>query len=130
MEKMQEKKRLRINIVRNVKEAVDPFDPMSRHDFGAEFQPCLIGEKEYPNIYLDHDITDEEFESALDILVTHMMQHQLHSINLDLDIRDKILEDRNKPMEITLKELKHFFGRDVVIVQRKEEENGEQQSTN
>lgn len=116
MEKMQEKKRLRINIVRNVKEAV--------------FQPCLIGEKEYPNIYLDHDITDEEFENALDILVTHMMQHQLHSVNLDLDIRDKILEDRNKPMEITLEELKHFFGRDVVIVQRKEEENGERQSSN
>ena len=76
------------------------------------------------------DITDEEFEDALDTLVTHMMQHQLHSINLDLDIRDKILEDRNKPMEVTLEELKHFFGRDVVIVQRKEEENGEQQSTN
>ena len=129
MEKMQEKKRLRINIVRNVNEAVDPFDPMNP-DFGAEFQPCLIGEDEYPRIYKDHSITDEEFEDALDTLVTHMMQHQLHSINLDLDIRDKILEDRNKPMEITLEELKHFFGRDVVIVQRKEEENGEQQSTN
>lgn len=129
MEKMQEKKRLRINIVRNVNEAVGPFDPINP-DFGAEVQPCLIGEKEYPNIYLDHDITDEEFESALDTLVTHMMQHQLYSVNLDLDIRDKILEDRNKPMEITLEELKHFFGRDVVIVQRKEEENGEQQSAN
>lgn len=129
MEKMQEKKRLRINIVRNVNEAVESLDPMNPN-FGAEFQPCLIGEKEYPNIYLDHPITDEEFESALDILVTHMMQHQLHSINLDLDIRDKILEDRNKPMEVTLEELKHFFGRDVVIVQRKEEENEEQQSTN
>ena len=128
MEKMQEKKRLRINIVRNVNEAVESLDPMNPN-FGAEFQPCLIGEKEYPNIYLDHDITDEEFESALDILVTHMMQHQLHSINLDLDIRDKILEDRNKPMEVTLEELKHFFGRDVVIVQRKEEENGEQQQS-
>lgn len=129
MEKMQEKKRLRINIVRNVNEAVESLDPMNPN-FGAEFQPCLIGEKEYPNIYLDHPITDEEFESALDILVTHMMQHQLHSVNLDLDIRDKILEDRNKPMEVTLEELKHFFGRDVVIVQRKEEENGEQQSAN
>lgn len=129
MEKMQEKKRLRINIVRNVREAVEPFDPMNP-DFGAEFQPCLIGEDEYPRIYKDHPITDEEFEDALDILVTHMMQRQLHSINLDLDIRDKILEDRNKPMEVTLEELKHFFGRDVVIVQRKEEENGEQQSAN
>lgn len=129
MEKMQEKKRLRINIVRNVREAVEPFDPMNP-DFGAEFQPCLIGEDEYPRIYKDHPITDEEFEDALDILVTHMMQHQLHSVNLDLDIRDKILEDRNKPMEVTLEELKHFFGRDVVIVQRKEEENGEQQSAN
>lgn len=129
MEKMQEKKRLRINIVRNVREAVKPFDPMNP-DFGAEFQPCLIGEDEYPRIYKDHPITDEEFEDALDILVTHMMQHQLHSVNLDLDIRDKILEDRNKPMEVTLEELKHFFGRDVVIVQRKEEENGEQQSAN
>lgn len=129
MEKMQEKKRLRINIVRNVREAVEPFDPMNP-DFGAEFQPCLIGEDEYPRIYKDHLITDEEFEDALDILVTHMMQHQLHSVNLDLDIRDKILEDRNKPMEVTLEELKHFFGRDVVIVQRKEEENGEQQSAN
>lgn len=129
MEKMQEKKRLKINIVRNVKEAVEPFDPMNP-DFGAEFQPCLIGEDEYPRIYKDHPITDEEFEDALDTLITHMMQHQLHSINLDLDIRDKILEDRSKPIELTLDELKHFFGRDVVIVQRKEEENGEQQSTN
>lgn len=129
MEKMQEKKRLKINIVRNIKEAVEPFDPMNP-DFGAEFQPCLIGEDEYPRIYKDHPITDEEFEDALDTLITHMMQHQLHSINLDLDIRDKILEDRSKPIELTLDELKHFFGRDVVIVQRKEEENGEQQSTN
>lgn len=129
MEKIQEKKRLRINIVRNVNEAVESLDPMNPN-FGAEFQPCLIGEDEYPRIYKDHSITDEEFEDALDTLVTHMMQHQLHSINLDLDIRDKILEDRNKPMEVTLEELKHFFGRDVVIVQRKEEENGDQQSTN
>lgn len=129
MEKMQEKKRLRINIVRNVNEAVESLDPMNPN-FGAEFQPCLIGEDEYPRIYKDHSITDEEFEDALDTLITHMMQHQLHSINLDLDIRDKILEDRSKPMEVTLEELKHFFGRDVVIVQRKEEENGEQQSTN
>ena len=129
MEKMQEKKRLRINIVRNVNETVESLDPMNPN-FGAEFQPCLIGEDEYPRIYKDHSITDEEFEDALDTLVTHMMQHQLHSINLDLDIRDNILEDRNKPMEVTLEELKHFFGRDVVIVQRKEEENGEQQSAN
>ena len=126
---MEEKKRLRINIVRNVNETVESLDPMNPN-FGAEFQPCLIGEDEYPRIYKDHSITDEEFEDALDTLVTHMMQHQLHSINLDLDIRDKILEDRNKPMEVTLEELKHFFGRDVVIGQRKEEENGEQQSTN
>ena len=76
MEKMQEKKRLRINIVRNVKEAVEPFDSMNP-DFGAEFQPCLIREDEYPRIYKDHSITDEEFEDALDTLVTHMMQHQL-----------------------------------------------------
>ena len=128
MEKMQEKKRLRINIVRNVNEAVESLYPMNPN-FGAEFQPCLIGEDEYPRIYKDHSITDEEFEDALDTLITHMMQHQLHSINLDLDIRDKILEDRNKPMEVTLEELKHFFGRDVVIVQRKEEENGEQQQS-
>ena len=50
MEKMQEKKRLRINIVRNVNEAVESLDPMNPN-FGAEFQPCLIGEYEYPNIY-------------------------------------------------------------------------------
>ena len=129
MEKMQEKKRLRINIVRNVNETVESLDPMNPN-FGAEFQPCSIAEDEYPRIYTDHSITDDDLEDALDTSVTHMMQHQLHSINLDLDIRDKILEDRNKPMEVTLEELKHFFGRDVVIVQRKEEENGEKQSTN
>lgn len=87
-----------------------------------EKKNVLLGEDEYPIIYKDHPITDEEFEDAIDIIVTHAMQRQIHTVNVDLDVKSKIVEERNKPLEITLEELSHFFGgREIVIVGKKEE---------
>ena len=130
IENQKIKKQLKINLVRVVEKGEYKPELPNPIEQQVELVPCLIGKDEFPKIYKDHSITDEEFEEALDIIITEMMQRELHTITLDLDIRQRILEDRDKPMELTLEDLKHMFGRDVVIVQRKEEENGEQQSTN
>lgn len=120
------KKQLKINLFRIIEKGEFP-NPIEQQ---VELVPCLIGKDEFPKIYKDHPITDEEFEEALDIIITEMMQRELHTITLDLDIRQRILEDRDKPMELTLDDLKHMFGRDVVIVQRKDEEDANQPSGN
>lgn len=120
------KKQLKINLFRIIEKG-EFSNPIEQQ---VELVPCLIGKDEFPKIYKDHPITDEEFEEALDIIITEMMQRELHTITLDLDIRQRILEDRDKPMELTLDDLKHMFGRDVVIVQRKDEEDANQPSGN
>lgn len=97
---------------------------------GEEYNsPAILREDEYPYIYKGHEnITDKEFNDALDVIITHAMKLQLHTIRVDLDIKSKINEERTKPLEISLQELSAMFdGREIIIVNDKElgDDNGE-----
>lgn len=85
-------------------------------------EPVLIDDGEYPAIFQDHPISDEEFEDAISVIVTHAMQRQLHTVTVDLNVHNKIIEERNKPLRISLEELSAMFGgREIVIVGSKSE---------
>lgn len=94
-------------------------------NYEVDATPALINEVEYPYIYQDHQISDEEFENAIDTLITHCMQRQLHTITIDLSIKNKIEEQKTKPLELTIEDIEHMFGRKVVIVKSKPEEGCE-----
>lgn len=70
---------------------------------------------EYPNVYLDHEITDDEFLYALDIITTHLMQRVSCKIVVDLDERERSLRP---PVEMTLKEIEEKLGYKVKIVSK------------
>ncbi len=85
-------------------------------------ESVLIDDGEYPAIFQDHPVTDEEFEDAISVIVTHAMQRQLHTVTVDLNVHNKIIEERNKPLRISLEELSAMFGgREIVIVGNKSE---------
>lgn len=91
----------------------------------TEAIPVTLGEEEYPYIYSDHQITDDEFSDAIDTIITHCMQRQLHTITVDLSIKNQIEEQKTKPLELTLEDIEHMFGRKVVIVKSKPEDGCE-----
>lgn len=87
------KKVLKINIYDNhIPDEVDELNWVKKRTF----ESTLLVPEEYPILYKDHLITDEEFEDALDTIITHAMQKQLHTITIDLDIYSKIIEGKSK----------------------------------
>lgn len=78
----------------------------------------LTGE-DYPYIYLDHKITDEDFEKAIDIVITKFMQDGLYYVVVDLEERN---ESRMPVKEMTMEELEKVLGYKVKVVNKKENE--------
>lgn len=75
----------------------------------------MLHKSEYPHIYLDHEITDDELGYALDVITTHLMQRVSHKIVVDLDERERGLRP---PVEMTLKEIEEKLGYKVKIVSK------------
>lgn len=117
------KKILKINIYSNhIPDEVNGPENEVNEIKKRTLESALLAPEEYPVLYKDHPITDEEFEDALNTIVTHSMQRQLHTITVDLDIHSKIIDQRNQPIRISLEELSAFFGgREVIIVGNKSE---------
>lgn len=83
------KKVLRINIYDNhIPDEVDKLNGTIKRTL----ESAILTPGEYPVLYKNHSITDEEFEDALNTIITHAMQRQLHTITVDLDIHSKIVE--------------------------------------
>lgn len=117
------KKILKINIYNNYmpNEVNGPLNELNEIQ-KRTLESALLDPDEYPLIYKDHQVTDEEFEDALNTIITHSMQKQLHTVTVDLDIHSKIIDQRNQPIRISLEELSTFFGgREVIIVGSKSE---------
>lgn len=55
----------------------------------------MLFENEYPNIYLDHEITKEEYQHSFDVIVTYFMQNNIYRVEIDLNERN-MEEKRNK----------------------------------
>ncbi len=86
------------------------------HDLNHLDESCYLvapGEKEYENIYLDHEISDEEIQHAIDVLITYIMQNQARTLEVDLDIRNR---EFAPPKEMTLEEVERELGYKIKII--------------
>lgn len=83
------------------------------HHIDESFYLVPLGEKEYENIYLDHEIGDEEIQNAIDVLITYIMQTQVRTLEVDLNIRNK---EYAPPKEMTLEDVEKELGYKVKII--------------
>ena len=83
-----------------------------KHEFGTG----RISEDEFPNIMLDHEVTDEEEEQALNTLITYFAQREVYNIIVDLKMRN---ECYGPAKEMTIEEIEEQLGHKVKIVKEK-----------
>lgn len=72
---------------------------------------------EYKHIYLDHEITEEEFENCINTLVTYFMQNGLYGMLIDLDKKNKKL---SPVKEMTIEEIEDKLGYKIKIIKGEE----------
>ena len=87
-------------------------------DFGNSICKSTFGLKadEYPYIYLKHDITEDEFNKAIDTIITYFMQQKMYTMIVDLDDRN---EHYMPTKEMTIDEIEKELGHKVKIVKKK-----------
>jgi hypothetical protein len=85
--------------------------------------PSRLDIDEYPNIMIDHEIDDEEFDMALHTLITFFAQKQYNRTVVDLEDRNrKFSDDAEEPVEeevikdMTLSEIEELVGHKIRIV--------------
>lgn len=81
-------------------------------------EPLRLFSNEYPHIYLDHEVSKDEVEHAIDTIITFFMQKDLKNMTVDLDRRENALKP---PVELTLEEIEKKLGYKVKVVSEKEE---------
>ena len=70
---------------------------------------------EYKNIYLDHEITEEEFDNCINTLVTYFMQKGLYMLLLNLDEKNKGM----RPVkEMTIEEIEDKLDCKIKIINK------------
>ena len=72
----------------------------------GDYLPTNIYEDEFPNIYVKHEITDEEWLNAVNTILTYMMQHEYRTVEIDLDKRNEDLDPINR---MSLEELREAY---------------------
>lgn len=75
-----------------------------------------LGKDEYPYIYLDREITNEEAVAAADLITTYFMQQKLNKLIVVLDERNEALMPTK---EMTLDEIEIILGHKVKIVKKR-----------
>ena len=86
----------------------------------TEFGSARISEDEFPNIMVDHEITEDEWNEALNVMITYFAQKELDNIIVNLGIRNRWFGDAK---EMTIEEIEKELGHKVKIV--KEKNNGD-----
>lgn len=88
------------------------YDHDSRHlDESFYLVSPKVGE--YPNVYLDHKITDDELQNAVDTIITYFMQNDCFTVEVDLDRRDR---EFGPPKEMTLEDVEKELGYKIKII--------------
>lgn len=72
----------------------------------GQYVPVAIYENEFPNMYIDHKITDDEWDKAVNTILTYMMQRGYRIIEVDLDKRNEDLDPINR---MSLEELREAY---------------------
>lgn len=91
-----------------------------RDDYGEKFSVeyglnggTKLLEHEYPHLYLDHKITEEEINNAINVIATFLMQQETCELIVDLDKREKLL---TPVKEMTVEEVEEALGFRVKII--------------
>lgn len=79
----------------------------------------VLDEEDYPNVCLKHEITEKEFENAVDVLITYFAQTKCFEFNVDLNQREQAYKAGK---EMTLEEIEKELGHNIRLVSRKEGE--------
>lgn len=88
----------------------------------VEKEPVLIESDEYPNIYLDHTVEKDEFENALNTVITACMQNNMHTLDIDLDTRNNPETENimSEPVEMSIEEIEQLLGHPIKIISKGE----------
>ena len=83
-----------------------------KHELGN----ARISDDEYPNLMLDREVTDDEWNEALNTLITYFAQNDMHTIIVDLERRNTWYGDAR---EMTMEEVEQQLGYKIKIVKEK-----------
>lgn len=106
------KKKIIINVSEKYSFKYNGFGDECTVDFGP-FEGPNLSKDEYPHLYLDHEITDEELDNAINVITTALMQKGTHTIIADLDVREKLATPIK---EMTVEDIEKALGYKVKII--------------
>lgn len=111
---MEEKRILKIMKI----EIVDRyFDDLQNPNIVTSEGRGLVHKGEFKNIELDEEITESDFERALDVLYTFMVNKEINNIDVNLKFRDFSLRPNR---QMTLDEISDELNANVTLVAHKD----------
>lgn len=99
-------KRIRINV-----------EDKERAPFMIDGIRTYLSKNEFPHVYLNQEISDEDFDKALDVIATYFMQREISYVIVDLKKRDY---EKSPIKAMTLDDIETALGHRVNIVNMKD----------
>lgn len=93
------------------------FDDLQNPNFVTSEDRGLVHKGEFKNIELDEEITESDFERALDVLYTFMVNKEIDSVDVNLKFRDFCLRPNR---QMTLDEISDELNANVTLVAHKD----------
>lgn len=111
---MEEKRILKLMKI----EIVDRhFDDLQNPNIVTSEGRGLVHKGEFKNIELDEEITESDFERALDVLYTFMVNKEINNVDVNLKFRDFCLRPNR---QMTLDEISDELNANVTLVAYKD----------
>lgn len=111
---MEEKRILKLMKI----EIVDRyFDDLQNPNIVTSEGRGLVRKGEFKNIELDEEITESDFERALDVLYTFMVNKEINNVDVNLKFRDFCLRPNR---QMTLDEISDELNANVTLVAHKD----------
>lgn len=79
-------------------------------------EKTTLDKSEYPNVYLNKDISEAEFNKAIDTIITYFKNLAIRSVKIDLEVRN---QSYSQPKKLTLEEIETLLGYDISLVTEK-----------
>lgn len=93
------------------------FDDLQNPNIVTSEGRGLVHKGEFKNIELDEEITESDFERALDVLYTFMVNKEINNIDVNLKFRDFCLRPNR---QMTLDEISDELNANVTLVAHKD----------
>lgn len=98
---------------------VKPDKPLSQDKFltmnveQEGFRQSVIKNTDYPFLLINHLITKDEIENAIDTIITYFVQNEVSKISVNMAARNM---DKAPAKEVTMADIEKVFGCKVRIV--------------